>query len=57
MDEGFLFGGISLRFVHGATGSQPNKKVILLRSPCLCGEISILGKNCLIPRRIHPFRA
>jgi len=45
MEEGFLFGGLSLRFAPGAAGSPPNRKVIPLRTPSLCGEISVLDKS------------
>jgi hypothetical protein len=35
MEEGLLFGGFS----------PPNRKLIPLRPPSLCGEISILDKS------------
>jgi hypothetical protein len=39
MEESFLFGGLS----------PPNRKVIPLRPPSLCGEISILDKSEVNP--------
>jgi hypothetical protein len=44
MKESFLFDGLSPPFASDAAGSPPNKKVIPLLSPSLCGEISTLDK-------------